>query len=109
MRIKKFEVSLEGLPSSILRNVDGEDVLTIRFNTISGRKKKLELSNGDIVKTTDPIVIEAIQSYKVPKVALKHKPRDESEFQFSMHDHNDYSSVSPFTEVALNSTHQHVI
>ena len=70
-------------------------------------KVDLTLRQDEVVRTEDPFVKQALENYHPPKIPIKHHPGEVESLAY--HDYDTHKDTKPFTSVAANTTHQHVL
>jgi hypothetical protein len=108
MEFVYYKVNLKDVPDSILRKRGRSKVLHLRIASLHG-PIELEFKSGDVIRTDDWKTIHALRSYRIPKVGIKNKPKGESVFSHTYHDHEEYKKVKVFKKARKTTKYQHSI
>lgn len=107
MTVRKFRFSLSEVPSELHQDDGGDSVVKLRLPTLTGHKT-ITLRDQEVVRTEDdPLVDHALENYHPPKIPLQHHPSGVPTVAY--HNYADHAAKRPFTEVATNTTHHHVL
>lgn len=105
MAIKKYRISLEGVPAQLISQFEGVPVLKLRIRTQFGHKEVM-LREGEIIRTEDEFVKTALEGYRPPKIPkITRKPKGDLAATALTYNHTDYTEFNPFTVVANNLSH----
>ena len=105
MAIKKYRISLEGVPAQLISQFEDTPVLKLRIPTQFGHKEVI-LREGEIIRTEDDFVKAALEGYRPPKIPkITRKPKGGALATVKTYNHLDYAEFNPFTVVANNLSH----
>lgn len=108
MAYSYYQVSLKGLPKTVLRAQGRSKILHLRIPTVTG-KVEVKFKNGDIVRTQDWKAKAALEHYRVPRINIFSKPKGKTVFKHAYHDHKEYGDIIVFTEIDETDNFQHEI
>lgn len=67
--MKTFKINFKDIPAILLKEKEGELVLTLDIPSLSGRKR-FYLKDGDEIQATDQLMEIALQGYECPKLPV---------------------------------------
>ncbi len=67
--MKSFKINFKDIPNVLLKEKDGELVLTLDIPSLTGRKR-FYLKDGDEVQATDQLMEIALEGYECPKLPV---------------------------------------
>jgi hypothetical protein len=67
--MKKFKINFKDIPTLLLKEKEGELVLTLDIPSLTGRKR-FYLKDGDEVEATDQLMEIALSGYECPKLPV---------------------------------------
>lgn len=105
MAIKKYRISLAGVPAQLISQFEGDSVLKLRIPTQFGHREVM-LREGEIIRTEDEFVKTALEGYRPPKIPkITRKSKGDLAAMTLTYNHEDYADFNPFAVVANNLTH----
>jgi hypothetical protein len=103
MDVVMYRASLKGLPPGLLKKSGRKKVLHLLIPSKNGRFEVF-VTEGMIIKTSDPISQAVLDAYSVPKAPNIFKSTNGKMSSLTWK-HEDYADVHPFTRVDSDVDH----
>jgi NCAIR mutase (PurE)-related protein len=76
--MKTFKINFKDIPNALLKEKEGELVLTLDIPSLTGRKR-FYLKDGDEIEATDQLMEIALSGYACPKLPVTRISKEQKE------------------------------